>query len=143
IAGNSNAGLVVTATADIPPVGNRIVDNTFTGNGVDVGWTFPTATRGRGNCLRGNDLRTTMPARLATTAPCPLPAGPPSPAGRWTTPAAPAGTPFTEVAAPGPQPQFPPARSSGATAVPAVPDLPDTAGIPLPSASLLAAGARV
>ena len=143
VTGNSNAGLVITATADLPPVGNRIVDNTFTGNGIDVGWTFPTATRGRGNCLRGNDLRTTVPARLATAASCPLPDRSPSPAGRWAMPAAPRGIPFTEVAAPGPQPQFPHATTTGATAVPAVPALPKTAGIPLPSASLLAAHARV
>ncbi|MEV5145170.1 right-handed parallel beta-helix repeat-containing protein [Streptomyces sp. NPDC052727] len=143
IADNSNAGLMITATADLPPVGNQITDNTFTGNGVDVGWTFPTATQGRGNCLRGNDLRTTVPARLAKTASCPLPARSPSPAGRWTMPTAPGGIPFTEVAAPGPQPQFPHALTTGATAVPPVPALPDTAGIPLPPASLLAANARV
>ncbi|MGR3931699.1 right-handed parallel beta-helix repeat-containing protein [Streptomyces sp. BRA346] len=143
IADNSNAGLVITATADIPSVGNQIVDNTFTGNGVDVGWTFPTAARGRGNCLRGNDLRTTVPARLATTASCPLPSKSPSPAGTWATPTAPGGIPFTEVAAPGRQPQFPHATTTGATTVPAVPAPPDTAGIPLPSASLLAADARV
>jgi hypothetical protein len=143
IAGNSNAGLVITATADLPPVGNRIVDNVFTGNGVDVGWTFPTATRGRGNCLRGNDLRTTVPARLATSAACPVPAGSSSPAGTWAAPTAPGGIPFSEVAAPAPQPQFPHATTTGATAVPAVPDLPETAGVPLPSVSLLAAHARV
>jgi hypothetical protein len=143
IADNTNAGLVITATADLPPVGNQIVDNTFTGNGVDVGWTFPTATHGRGNCLRGNELHTTVPARLATTASCPLPAGSRSPAGRWAMPTAPGGIPFTEVAAPRPQPQFPHATTAGATVVPAVPALPDPAGIPLPSASLLAAGARV
>jgi hypothetical protein len=143
VADNSDAGLVITATVDMPPVGNQIVDNTFDGNGVDVGWTFPTATRGRGNCLRGNDLRTTVPARLVTTASCPLPVKSPSPAGRWARPTAPGGIPFTEVAAPGAQPQFPNATTAGATAVPAVPALPDTAGIPLPSASLLAGGARV
>ncbi|SHN27898.1 Nitrous oxidase accessory protein NosD, contains tandem CASH domains [Streptomyces yunnanensis] len=143
IADNSNAGLVITATADMPPVGNQIVDNTFTGNGVDVGWTFPTATRGRDNCLRGNALRTTVPAGLAAAASCPLPAKSPSPAGRWAIPTAPGGIPFTEVAAPGPQPQFPHASTTGATAVPAVPALPDMADIPLPSVSLLAAHARV
>jgi hypothetical protein len=58
-------------------------------------------------------------------------------------PTAPGGIPFTEVAAPGPQPQFPNAITTGATAVPPVPALPDTAGISLPSASLLAADARV
>jgi hypothetical protein len=143
VADNSNAGLVITATADIPAVGNRIVDNTFTGNGVDIGWTFPTATRGRGNCLRGNDLRTTVPARLAKAASCPLPAKSASPAGRWAMPTAPGGIPFTEVAAPARQPQFPKATTTGATAVPAVPALPDMADIPLPPSSLLATDARV
>lgn len=143
VTGNSTAGLVITATADIPPVGNQIVDNTFDGNGVDVGWSFPTATRGRGNCLRGNALDSTVPARLATTAACPLPAKAPSPTGTWAAPTAPGGIPFTEVAAPGPQPQFPHAATAGATAVPAVPALPEPADVPLPPASLLAAHARV
>jgi nitrous oxidase accessory protein NosD len=143
IAGNVNAGLVITATADIPPDGNQIVDNTFAANGVDVGWTFPTATRGRGNCLHGNDLRTTVPAQLTTASACPVPAQSPTPSGTWVTPTAPRGIPFTDVAVPGAQPQFPNATTTGATAVPAVPALPDTASIPLPSASLLADSARV
>jgi hypothetical protein len=143
ITGNSDAGLVITATADIPPDGNRILDNTFAANGVDVGWTFPAATRGRGNCLSGNVLRTTVPARLGATASCPLPAGSSSPSGTWTAPTAPAGIPFTDVAAPGAQPQFPNAATTGATAVPATPALPDTASVELPPATLLAAGARV
>jgi hypothetical protein len=143
IAGDTNAGLVITATADIPPDGNQIVDNAFAANGVDIGWTFPTATKGQGNCLHGNELRTTVPAQLAATAPCPLPAKSPTPSGTWETPTAPGGIPFTDVAAPGAQPQFPNATTIGATAVPAVPALPDTASIPLPSASLLADSARV
>ncbi|KAK1181048.1 right-handed parallel beta-helix repeat-containing protein [Streptomyces sp. NBS 14/10] len=143
IADNSNAGLVITATADIQPDGNQILDNTFAANSVDVGWTFPTATKGRGNCLRGNELRKTVPARLATTASCPRPARSLSPSGTWAKPTAPGGIPFTEVAAPGRQPQFPKATTTGATAVPAVLALPDTADIRLPSTSLLAAGARV
>jgi len=143
ITGNADAGFVITATADLPSDDNRITDNTFAANGVDVGWTFPSATRGKGNCLSGNRLRTTVPARLAATAACPLPAGSPTPSGTWSKPTAPRGIPFTDVAAPGPQPQFPDATTTGATTVPAVPALPDTADIPLPPPSLLAAGARV
>jgi hypothetical protein len=143
VADNSNAGLVITTTSDIPPVGNEIVDNTFTGNGVDVGWAFPDATPGQGNCLRGNELRTTVPARLATIASCPLAATSPSPNGSWDMPAPPGGIAFTDVEAPGPQPQFPNATTTGATVVPDVPALPDTADISLPSVSLLAADALV
>lgn len=140
---NTDAGLVITSTTDIPPDGNQFLDNAFAANGVDVGWTFPSATHGRGNCLSGNDLRTTVPAGLATAAACPLPAGSATPSGTWTAPAAPPGIPFTDVAAPGPQPQFPDATTTGATAVPALPALPDLAAVPLPPDSLLAGEARV
>lgn len=140
---NANAGLVITATADIPPDGNRILDNAFAANGIDVGWMFPTATRGRGNCLQGNQLLTTVPAQLQASASCPVPATAATPSGTWAAPAAPGGIPFTDVAAPGPQPQFPDATTTGATTVPALPALPDPAGIPLPPVSLLAGDARV
>ncbi|MFI0895027.1 NosD domain-containing protein [Streptomyces sp. NPDC020983] len=144
VTGNADAGLVVTATADIPADGNRITDNTFAANGVDVGWTFPTATRGHGNCLHGNVLHSTVPARLAVTASCPPAAGTSlSPSGTWSRPSPPGGIPFTDVAPPGPQPQFPDAATAGATAVPAVPVLPDVADVPLPAASLLAGNALV
>ncbi|AEW92578.1 MULTISPECIES: right-handed parallel beta-helix repeat-containing protein [Streptomycetaceae] len=143
ITGNVTAGLVLTATADMPPDTNRITENTFASNGVDVGWTFPTATRGRGNCLRGNELRTTAPERLADVASCPASSASPSPSGTWAKPAAPGGIPFTDVAAPGAQPQFPHATTAGATTVPAVPALPDTTGVTVPPVSLLADGARV
>lgn len=142
ITGNTSVGVVITATEDIPPNGNQIVDNTFAGNGVDVGWTFPTATSGSGNCLRGHDLRT-VPAWLATTARCPVPAKSPSPSGTWATSTPPDGIPFTDVVAPPAQPQFPKATTAGATAVPAIPALPDAASIPVPSASLLANNALV
>ncbi|WP_405615708.1 right-handed parallel beta-helix repeat-containing protein [Streptomyces sp. NBC_01508] len=143
ITGNTNAGLMITATADLTADRNRITDNTFAANGVDVGWTFPTATRGQGNCLRGNALRKTVPAGLAESASCPVPAKSPTPSGSWASPTAPAGIAFTDVAAPGPQPQFPQATSAGATVVPDVPALPDIGDVALPSPSLLAAGARV
>jgi hypothetical protein len=143
IAGNVNVGLVITATADIPPNGNQIMDNIFAANGVDVGWTFPTATQGRGNCLRGNELVTTVPAQLATTASCPVADASSAPSGTWAWPRPPRGIPFTDVASPAPQPEFPNATTTGATAVPAAPAMPDTAGVPLPSAALLADRALV
>ncbi|UVS78463.1 nitrous oxide reductase family maturation protein NosD [Actinokineospora sp. UTMC 2448] len=133
--GNADAGLVITATADIPANGNRIVGNTFTGNGVDVGWTFPTAARGRGNCLRGNELARVVPDQLLAAASCPA-TDRPTPSGTWASPTAPRGIPFTEVAGPVAQPQLP--SADGATTVPAVPALPDIGAIPLPPTSLFA-----
>lgn len=143
VTGHANAGLVITATADLTADRNRITENTFTANGLDVGWTFPTATRGQGNCLEGNELRTTVPERLASDASCPLSDTSPTPSGSWRGPAAPAGIPFTEVAAPAPQPELPGARTSGATVVPDVPELPAVEDVALPSPSLLADRARV
>ncbi|WP_033439089.1 right-handed parallel beta-helix repeat-containing protein [Saccharothrix sp. NRRL B-16314] len=135
VEGNADAGLVITATADIPPNGNQVAGNAFAANGVDVGWVFPTATRGRGNCLRDNVLTTTAPDRLVTTAACP--AADQSPSGTWARPKPPRGIPFTDVAAPPVQPQSPTAT----TEVPAVPTLPDVEKIPLPSTALLAEAA--
>lgn len=143
ITGNADAGVVITATQDIPPDGNQLVDNAFAGNGIDVGATFRSATIGHGNCVQGSGLRT-APAGLSTTAACP-PASDqtPTPSGTWKAPAPPPGIPFTEVAAPPVQPQFPNAVGAPATVVPAAPTLPDIAGIQVPSASLLADRALV
>lgn len=149
ITGNTDAGVVITATQDIPPDGNQLVDNTFAGNGIDVGSVFPNATVGHGNCVQGNGLRA-APAGLVTAAACP-PAGqsppaanqPPTPSGTWKAPAPPPGIPFTDVAAPPAQPQFPNATSAPATVVPAVPAPPDIAGIQAPAASLLADSALI
>ncbi|EWC63242.1 putative lipoprotein [Actinokineospora spheciospongiae] len=140
ITDNANAGLVITATQDIPANGDQVLDNVFTANGVDVGWVFPTATKGYGNCVGGADLRT-APAGLTTAAPCPATPGSPSPSGALTGPRPPRGIPFTEVAAPPAQPQLP--GAAGASEVPAVPALPDPTAVPVPAASLLADRALV
>lgn len=139
ITGNVNAGVVITATQDIAPNGNRIAGNIFAGNAVDVGWTFPTATKGHGNCLTAPAART-IPAGLATTASCPQPAGSSkvSPSGAWTGPTPPSGIPFSEVAAPPAQPQLPNAATTGPTIVPSVPALPDVTRMTPPAPSLLA-----
>ncbi|GAA3119766.1 hypothetical protein GCM10010530_47350 [Kribbella aluminosa] len=153
ITGNVNAGVVLTATQDIAPDGNTIAGNTFAGNAVDVGWTFPTPTKGHGNCLTATTART-VPAGLATTSPCPRSGSPSavappgrssssavSPSGTWTGPTPPPGIPFNEVAPPPAQPQFPNATTTGATTVPAVPALPNLAQLTPPAPSLLAAQA--
>ncbi|WP_409179857.1 nitrous oxide reductase family maturation protein NosD [Amycolatopsis sp. VS8301801F10] len=141
IAGNPNAGLVLTATQDVPPKDNQIVGDVFAVNGIDVGWTFPGATKGSGNCLDSAAVHT-IPEGLAANAACPAGTSE-SPSGGWTRARPPAGIPFTEVAAPPVQPQFPDARTAGPTVVPAVPEFPDVEKIPVPAASLLADRASV
>jgi len=142
IAGNANAGLVLTASQDIPPLGNQILGDVFEGNGLDVGWTFPGATKGSGNCVDSAPQHT-IPDGLPASAGCPVAPGTPSPSGTWSRGKAPSGIPFTEVAAPPVQPQFPNARTAGATVVPPVPVFPDVAKVPVPAAGLLAERASV
>nr|WP_184836378.1 right-handed parallel beta-helix repeat-containing protein [Kribbella solani] len=166
ISGNVNAGVVLTATQDLPPNNNRIQNNTFTGNALDVGWTFPTTTKGHDNCLSGPTTRT-IPTNLTTTTPCPdtpssQPSGEPSnpssnpssgtpsnpssgasggrvvsPSGAWKGPIPPRGIPFTEVVAPPAQPQYPAATTTGATTVPATPTLPSLTQLAIPAPTLL------
>ncbi|MBS2533228.1 right-handed parallel beta-helix repeat-containing protein [Catenulispora sp. NF23] len=142
VTGNVNAGLEITATQDVPPNDNQILDDVFAGNGLDVGWTFPNATVGQGNCVSGTGLATN-PSGLTKTAACPATHQTQSPSGTWSAPTPPAGIPFTTVAAPPVQPQFPNAAGAPATVVPATPTMPDPAGIQVPTASLLAATALV
>jgi hypothetical protein len=143
VTGNTNAGVVITATQDIPPNDNQILDDLFAGNGLDVGWTFPTATAGQGNCVRGQGLHTAPAGLGAAATACPAAPQTPSPSGTWSAPKPPGGIPFTDVAAPPVQPQFPNAAGTPATVVPATPVVPDTAGLQVPTADLLAATALV
>ena len=142
VTGNVNAGLEITATQDVPPNGNQILDDVFAGNGLDVGWTFPNATVGQGNCVSGTGL-VTNPSGLTKTAACPATHQTQSPSGTWNAPTPPPGIPFTTVAAPPVQPQFPNAAGAPGTVVPATPTMPDPASIQVPTASLLAATALV
>nr|WP_323747102.1 right-handed parallel beta-helix repeat-containing protein [Catenulispora pinisilvae] len=142
VTGNVNAGLEITATQDVPPNGNQILDDVFAGNGLDVGWTFPNATVGQGNCVSGTGL-VTNPSGLPKTAACPATHQTQSPSGTWSAPTPPPGIPFTTVAAPPVQPQFPNAAGAPGTVVPATPTTPDPASIQVPTASLLAATALV
>ena len=86
----------------------------------------------------------TVPAGLGTIATaCPAAHQTPSPSGTWSAPTPPGGIPFTDVAAPPVQPQFPDAAGTPATVVPAAPAVPDTAGVQVPAADLLAVTALV
>ncbi|MGZ0148342.1 right-handed parallel beta-helix repeat-containing protein [Kribbella sp. WER1] len=134
ITGNVNAGVVLTATQDLPANGNQIVGNTFAGNTIDVGWTFPTTTKGHANCVSGPTART-VPSGLST---CPQTGAVVSPSGRWTGPTPPSGIPFSEVVAPPVQPQFPNPTTTGATTVPPTPALPNLNQLTTPSQSFLA-----
>lgn len=111
VAGNETAGLVVTSSEDLGPIDNTIRGNLFTEQRLDAVYAPTERGPGSGNCLADNELTTTVPADLATVAACGAD-GEPSP-GDYPAVQAPAGVPFTQVAAP-----------------PVLPDLPDVATVP-------------
>ncbi|MER6488111.1 right-handed parallel beta-helix repeat-containing protein [Streptomyces virginiae] len=141
ITGHPRAGLVLTSTEDLPPVGNLMTGNVFDANAVDAADLASALAPGTGNCFTGPVGRT-VPADLETAMACPgrttadpggntLPAAPP----------APPGVPFLDVPLPPAQPQLPGAATAPATPVTA-PSPVDPADVPVPSATLLADRSR-
>ncbi|MFD9225840.1 right-handed parallel beta-helix repeat-containing protein [Streptomyces sp. NPDC060064] len=140
VSGNSRAGIVLASHEDVPVLGNRLVDNTLSANVVDVSYQASARAPGRGNCLRGNTLRRTLPEDLQRTAPCPSGNSKTSGTAPRTPPApAPVGIPFLDVAAPPGQPQLPHAESIPATPALRLPGRVRPDHVPLPGPDLLAA----
>jgi hypothetical protein len=143
VSGNSRAGIVLASHEDVPPLGNRLVDNVLSGNAVDVSYQASARAPGQGNCLRGNTLRRTLPKDLPSTAHCP--SGNSRAAGaapRTDSGPAPAGIPFLDVAAPPDQPQLPHAASAPAEPALGLPGDVHLDLVPLPAANLFAAPLR-
>ncbi|MER6090308.1 right-handed parallel beta-helix repeat-containing protein [Streptomyces bluensis] len=139
VSGNSRAGIVLASHEDVPPLGNRLEDNTLSGNAVDITYRASARSPGHGNCLRGNTLHRTLPEDLPLTAPCPRgnsKSSPTAPGTRTTPP--PAGIPFLDVAPPPAQPQLPHARTAPATPALHLPGDVHPDRVPLPAPDLLA-----
>ncbi|GLX17086.1 right-handed parallel beta-helix repeat-containing protein [Streptomyces lavendulae] len=141
ITGNPRAGLVLTSTEDLPPLGNRMTGNVFDGNALDAAYLAPAHAPGSGNCFTGPVGRT-VPEDLASAMACPGRTTPAPGAGALPAdPAPPPGIPFLDVPLPPAQPQLPAAATAPPT--PVEPPSPvDPAGVPLPPPTLLADRAR-
>jgi hypothetical protein len=136
IVGNPSTGIALASTEDLPPTGNQLVENVLQNNGIDVVDASTPRAPGKGNCLSGNDLITTLPANLPATMPCP--------AGAAATPGttlprltAPRGVPFREVPPGPPQPNRPGSPTAPATPTRRSQTLPDLATIMVPDKTLL------
>lgn len=116
ISSNPTVGLIITSAEDLAPIGNTVEQNAFAGNGTDVAFTPDKRALGSGNCLRDNEMSSSVPAGLPA---CPTDVSTPS--GVVSTGNAPPGVPFTKVTAPPAQPQLPDATTAGAVAVPKQP----------------------
>ncbi|WSQ08840.1 right-handed parallel beta-helix repeat-containing protein [Streptomyces sp. NBC_01231] len=142
VSGNSRVGIVLASHEDVPPLGNRLEDNTLSANAVDITYQASARAPGQGNCLRGNTLHRTLPTDLSRTAPCPRGNSRTSTAPHTRTAPPPVGIPFVDVPAPPDQPQLPHARSAPATPALHLPGDVHPDHVPLPAPDLLATRPR-
>ncbi|MET8751247.1 NosD domain-containing protein [Streptomyces sp. NPDC004667] len=142
ITGHPRAGLVLTSSEDLPPIGNHVTANAFAANALDAAYVAPAHAPGSGNCFTG-PVGHTLPADLARVMACPAPATPaPGPRTLPDTPPAPPGLPFLDVPLPPDQPQLPGAATAPATPFTGGPAPIDPAGVPVPAPNLLAEHSR-
>ncbi|GLZ79587.1 hypothetical protein Afil01_43940 [Actinorhabdospora filicis] len=137
VSGNSAAGVIVTDPPGHPASGNRVEENRVTGNGVDL----VLSSVDTGNCFTGNRPGTQSPDALEDRAGCGAGSRSALPAGRAAPVRAPAGVPFTEVAAPPDQPSMPDPAVPGVPAT-GLPGTVDPADYPLPEDSGAVPAAR-
>lgn len=135
IVGNGTAGAVLASTEDLAPIDNELVGNVFGAQDHDVVFAATDHAPGKGNCLKGNKLRKTQPAGLATSAKCPAAKGK-SPSAAMPNYRAPDGIPFSQVQLPPAQPQLPDAKTAGPAKVPAEPAPVDVGALDVPGMSL-------
>ncbi|MFB9908721.1 right-handed parallel beta-helix repeat-containing protein [Allokutzneria oryzae] len=106
VVGNPTAGLVLSSSEDLPPIGNTISGNVMEDNGFDLVYAASARAPGSANCVRENQLATIRPG----PAECFSGAGAPMP-----RMAAPRGIAFRAVARPPRQPNMtePPVPGTG------------------------------
>lgn len=132
ITGNANVGVWLTSSEDFAPTDNRIADNAWADNGLDVAYTATAHALGAGNCFALSAGATADPSTLLAVGCAEQDVAP----GGYTQPAAPAGVSFAEV-------DLPPARpglddvDETPRRLPSTVDLPDTDAITVPDAALL------
>lgn len=136
IEGNGAAGVWVTSSEDFAPSGNRVSENVWGGNGIDLVYTPADFADGSGNCFELGDRATAEPDALVAEG-----CAERLPRGGFVQPDPPRGTVFSEV----PFPQERPgmhgldARSHQLPERIALPDLDD---VRAPGTDLLAEAKR-
>ncbi|HEX6596523.1 MAG TPA: right-handed parallel beta-helix repeat-containing protein [Acidimicrobiales bacterium] len=135
VVANRTAGVVLASEGDLAPVGNRVIGNAFTANGVDVVYATTPAAPGSGNCLEGNALASVLPPSLPTTCQGSVgaPSGVPLPAT-----AAPPGIASRDVQPPPPLRNLPDAATAPPPTTSGLPGPVDLSAVGVPEADLLA-----
>ncbi|MEV4776960.1 right-handed parallel beta-helix repeat-containing protein [Microbacterium sp. LWH12-1.2] len=132
ITGNANVGVWLTSSEDFAPTDNRIADNAWAGNGLDVAYTATAHALGADNCFALSAGATADPSTLLAGG-CAEPDVAP---GGYTQPAAPAGVSFAAVDLPPTRPGLDDVDETPRR-LPTTVNLPDTDAIPVPDAALL------
>jgi hypothetical protein len=134
VTGHTVAGLVLSNTEDLPATGNRVESSSFSENAVDVANTSSQQSPATGNCAADTPLASVTPLELDLSD-C---AGAlPQAAGTLPSVEVPAGVSFLKIAPPPEQPDMDSPLDAIPDPLPAVQELPDGAGISVPSADLL------
>ncbi|MGL4339707.1 MAG: right-handed parallel beta-helix repeat-containing protein [Rhodoglobus sp.] len=140
IAGNQSSGLQISNTENLPSVGNRLSENIFDGNGVDVADLSASRAPSSDTCITGGTVTTVLPAGLADSCG----SASPSAVSASDLPAltVPPGISFLKVP-PGPQQ---PGLSGSLSEIPATlpqqVEMPDLSSITAPDRTLFAERAR-
>lgn len=130
ITGHDSAGLVITASEDLPSERNSISGNEFADNAVDVANASPSRAPARANCLSGNTAAEFAPATLAAETGCDDAEAQPS--GALQQADDPKGVAFFSVELPATQETLTDVTSTDALGPIALPDADDLATLSVP-----------
>jgi parallel beta-helix repeat protein len=140
IAGNPSTGVQLVNTEDLGSTGNRLTDNQFENNGVDVADVSSDRAPSGDTCVTGSAGVTLLPLELE--AACGAPTSPAAAPGSVPAPAAPPGVSFLQIPFGPDQPGMSGDLEAIPDALPGSVAMPDLDAVPLPDRSLLQDRAR-
>ena len=135
IGGNLSTGVQITNTEDLESVGNRLVDNLFDDNGVDLADLSAARAASEDTCLEG-DVSSVLPKGFAATCPAPTAGG--VDASALPALVVPPGVSFLKVVAGVDQPQLDGDLDAVPEALPAAVTMPSLDSFAVPDRTLFA-----
>ena len=135
IGGNLSTGVQITNTEDLASVGNRLVDNVFDDNGVDLADLSAARAASEDTCLEG-DVASVIPNGFAATCPAKTAGG--VDASALPALEVPPGVSFLKVAAGVDQPQLAGDLDAVPEPLPSAVTMPSLEGVSVPDRSLFA-----
>ena len=135
ITGNASVGVQLTNTEDLASSGNRLIDNAFDDNGIDLADLSAARAPSTGTCVEGVAPASVLPAGFA--ADCAAATAPGATSAELPALEVPAGISFLRVVAPPRQPSLEGDLESVPDPLPDAVTMPDPSTFTLPDRSLL------